>query len=92
MGRRNGVRRTRVWARLLGLQRAVFEGVKVGDEEEIVVAVRPSWRSARRGASVIAAVSVAGAARALTSAMVGGAGALWISAARRRFSKLRRRG
>jgi len=37
------VRKTRVWARLLGLQRAVVEDVLIGDEEELVVAVRRSW-------------------------------------------------
>ena len=42
------MRRTRVWARLLGLQRAVVEDVSIGDEEEIVVAVRPSWRERDR--------------------------------------------
>jgi len=42
------VRKTRVWARLLGLQRAVVEDVSVGDEEEIVVAVRPTWRERDR--------------------------------------------
>jgi len=42
------VRKTRVWARLLGLQRAVVEDVSIGDEEEIVVAVRPTWRERDR--------------------------------------------
>ncbi len=42
------MRRTRVWARLLGLQRAVVEDVSIGDEEEIVVSVRPSWRERDR--------------------------------------------
>lgn len=48
MGRRNGVRRTRVWPRLLGLQRVVVEDVLIGDEEELIVAVRPSWRERDR--------------------------------------------
>jgi hypothetical protein len=78
------VRKTRVWARLLGLQRAVVEDVSIGDEKELVVAV------SHRGVSVIAAASVAGAARALTSATAGGAGARWISAARRRSWRPRR--
>jgi len=42
------VRGTRVWARLLGLQRAVVEGVWIGDEGEVVVAVRPIWRERDR--------------------------------------------
>ena len=37
------MRRRRVWARLLGLARAVVEDVWVGDEGEIVVAARPGW-------------------------------------------------
>ena len=42
------MRRTRVWARLLGLQRAVVEDVYRGGEGELVVAVRPSWRERDR--------------------------------------------
>jgi transposase len=42
------VRRTRVWARLLGVQRAVVEDVKIGSEDEIVVAVRPVGREQDR--------------------------------------------
>lgn len=42
------VRRTRVWARLLGLQRVVVEDVYCGDEGEVVVAVRPIWRERDR--------------------------------------------
>jgi transposase len=42
------VRGTRVWARLLGLQRAVVEEVWIGDEGEVVVAARPSWRERDR--------------------------------------------
>jgi len=42
------VRGTRVWARLLGLQRAVIEDVWIGDEGEVVVAARPSWRERDR--------------------------------------------
>ena len=42
------MRGTRVWARLLGLQRAVIEGVWIGDEGEVVVAARPSWRERDR--------------------------------------------
>jgi transposase len=42
------VRGTRVWARLLGLQRAVIEGVRIGDKGEVVVAVRPVWRERDR--------------------------------------------
>jgi transposase len=42
------VRGTRVWARLAGLQRAVVEDVWIGDEGEVVVAARPSWRERDR--------------------------------------------
>jgi len=42
------VRRTRVWARLLGIQRAIVEDVQIGGEGEIVVAVRPAWRERDR--------------------------------------------
>jgi transposase len=37
------VRRTRVWARLLGLGAAVVEDVYLDDEGNVVVAVRPRW-------------------------------------------------
>jgi transposase len=42
------VRGIRVWARLLGLARAVVEDVWIGDEGEVVVAVRPGWRERDR--------------------------------------------
>ena len=42
------MRGIRVWARLLGIQRAVVEDVRIGDEGEIVVAVRPVWRERER--------------------------------------------
>jgi transposase len=42
------VRGIRVWARLLGLQRAVVEDVTAGSEGEVIVAVRPSWRERDR--------------------------------------------
>jgi transposase len=42
------VRGTRVWARLLGLQRAVVEDVWIGDEGEVVVSARPNWRERDR--------------------------------------------
>jgi transposase len=42
------VRGTRVWARLLGLQRAVIEDVWIGDEGEVVVTARPNWRERDR--------------------------------------------
>jgi transposase len=42
------VRRARVWARLLGIQRAIVEDVQIGGEGEIVVAVRPAWRERDR--------------------------------------------
>ena len=42
------MRGTRVWARLLGLQRAVVEDVWIGGEGEVVVAARPIWRERDR--------------------------------------------
>jgi transposase len=42
------VRGTRVWVRLLGLERAVIEDVWIGDEGEVVVAARPNWRERDR--------------------------------------------
>ncbi|MCA1680449.1 MAG: ISL3 family transposase [Actinobacteria bacterium] len=42
------MRGTRVWARLLGLRRAVIEDVWMGGEGEVVVAVRPAWRERDR--------------------------------------------
>jgi transposase len=42
------VRGTRVWARLLGLQRVVVEDVWIGGEGEVVVAARPNWRERDR--------------------------------------------
>jgi len=42
------VRGIRVWARLLGLQRAVVEDVTTGSEGVVIVAVRPSWRERDR--------------------------------------------
>jgi transposase len=42
------VRGTRVWARLLGLRRAVIEDVWIGDGGEVVVAARPNWRGRDR--------------------------------------------
>jgi transposase len=42
------VRGTRVWARLLGLQRAVVEDVRLGGEGEVIVAARPAWRERDR--------------------------------------------
>lgn len=42
------MRGIRVWARLLGLRRAVVEDVWVGDEREVIVAVRPTWRERDR--------------------------------------------
>jgi transposase len=42
------VRDVRVWARLVGVQRAVVEGVRVGSEGEVIVAVRPGWRERGR--------------------------------------------
>ena len=42
------MRKTRVWARLLGLQRAAVEDVFIGDEGEVVVAVRPHRRERDR--------------------------------------------
>jgi transposase len=42
------VRGIRVWARLLGLRRAVIEDVRVGEGGEVVVAARPDWRERDR--------------------------------------------
>ncbi len=42
------MRGTRVWAGLLGLQRAVVEDVRIGSEGEVAVAVRPRWRERDR--------------------------------------------
>jgi transposase len=42
------VRGTRVWARLLGLQRAVVEDVWIGNEGELVFGARPNWRERDR--------------------------------------------
>ncbi len=42
------MRGIRVWARLVGLQRTVVEGVWMGSEGEVIVAVRPSWRERDR--------------------------------------------
>ncbi len=42
------MRGIRVWACLLGLQRAVVEDVQIGGEGEMVVAVRPGWRERDR--------------------------------------------
>ncbi len=42
------MRGIRVWARLLGLQRAVVEDVTAGIEGEVIVSVRPNWRERDR--------------------------------------------
>ena len=42
------MRKERVWARLLGLERAVVESVEIDDEEQVVVAVRPHHRERDR--------------------------------------------
>jgi transposase len=42
------VRGIRVWARVIGLQRAVVEDVTAGSEGGVIVAVRPSWRERDR--------------------------------------------
>jgi transposase len=42
------VRGIRVWARLLGLRRAVIEDVWISEEGAVVVAVRPGWRERDR--------------------------------------------
>ena len=42
------MRGIRVWARLLGLRRAVVEGVRMGVEGEVIVSVRPNWRERDR--------------------------------------------
>ena len=42
------MRKERVWARLLGLERAVVESVEIDDKEQVVVAVRPHHRERER--------------------------------------------
>jgi transposase len=42
------VRGIRVWARLLGLCCAVVEDVRMGNEGEVIVSARPSWRERDR--------------------------------------------
>jgi transposase len=42
------MRGVRVWARLLGLRRAVVEGVRIGSEGEVIVSARPAWRERDR--------------------------------------------
>jgi len=42
------MRGIRVWARLLGLRRAVVEDVRLGIEGEVIVSVRPGWRERDR--------------------------------------------
>ena len=42
------MRGIRVWARLLGIQGAVVEDVQIGNDGELVVAVRPDWRERDR--------------------------------------------
>jgi transposase len=42
------MRGIRVWARLLGLRRAVVEDVRIGNEGEVIVSVRPVWRERDR--------------------------------------------
>ena len=42
------MRGIRVWARLLGLRRAVVEDVRMGSEGEVIVSVRPGWRERDR--------------------------------------------
>jgi transposase len=42
------VRGIRVWAGLLGLQRTVVEGITTGNEGEVIVSARPSWRERDR--------------------------------------------
>jgi transposase len=42
------VRGIRVWARLLGLRRAVVEDVKTDNDGQVIVSVRPVWRERDR--------------------------------------------
>jgi len=46
--RRCDVRGIRVWARLLGLRRAIVEDLTTGIEGEVIVHVRPCWRERDR--------------------------------------------
>src|SRR5450631_8734 len=42
------MRGIRVWARLVGLRRAVVEDVRLGSEGEVIVSARPGWRERDR--------------------------------------------
>ena len=42
------MRGIRVWARLVGLRRAVVEDVRLGGEGEVIVSARPNWRERDR--------------------------------------------
>lgn len=42
------MRQARLWAQLLGVERAVVEEVKLDESGALVVAVRPGWRERRR--------------------------------------------
>jgi len=42
------MRGIRVWARLLGLRRAVVEDVRLGSEGEVIVSARPGFRERDR--------------------------------------------
>lgn len=42
------MRGIRVWARLFGLRGAVVEDVRIGDDGEVVLSVRPGWRERDR--------------------------------------------
>ena len=42
------MRGIRVWARLLGLRRAVVENVRLGIDGEVIVSARPDWRECDR--------------------------------------------
>ena len=70
------MRTKRLWARLLGLERAVVETVEIDDEGQIVVAFGLTTQS------VIAAASAGAARRAMTAARGGGVGGRWTSARR----------
>ena len=68
------MRRTRVWARLLGLGAAVVEDVYFGDEGEVVVAVRPrstGWASDRDGAGRAISLAVGNGPAAHHTTVVG---------------------
>jgi len=80
------MRGIREWARLLGLRRAVVEGVRLGNEGSVVVRVQPGFRE--RDRVVCAGVGARGMTRA--RAVGDGGRLIWVRPSR--SSRPRRRG